>query len=161
MDKTHFFGSYFKCALKLSPIIIVPRIDNENDVKSHKEEYSCANCALNFKRKFELQNHKCLKEIKRREFKTILQKYKILQNRTQCRLCFKWFSSKERRNRHVTILHRKCVECSKCGLVFVDAITFIEHYKSLHRNVKSLQEENNMSPNAAKDVCKGNLGCGI
>ena len=99
MDRTHFFGSYFKCTLKLSPIIIVPRIDNENDVKSHKKVNSCANCAQNFKRKFELQNHKCLKEVKRGSFKAFLQKYKIRQNRIQCRLCFKWFSSKQRRNR--------------------------------------------------------------
>ena len=92
-------GLCVKCTIKLNPTIIIPRIDNELDVKNFKSHNSCNNCNLSFQRKFELRSHKCPRDVKRRNVKAFLQKFKFIRNKIQCRQCFKWFPSKERRNR--------------------------------------------------------------
>ena len=227
-------GLCSKCTTKLKPIIILPKIDNKEDVESYNNvrNIECDYCGVMFKHQEDLEGHNCLinnhdssgivsqdasvivsqdasvimsqdaleivsqdasgivsqdapgivsqdapgivtqdasgnvsqdssgtlsvniedinivrKDLfgtnkKNERIDRLIRKYQVMKISKQCRQCFKWFSSKQRRNKHITMLHKKSVTCEKCNVTFAETPDFVRHYKSFHKNSETLNNEN-------------------
>ena len=65
-------------------------------------------------------------------------KFRLPPNHKQCRQCFKWFTSKEKKNKHFKNLHTYHAKCDVCNITFLDKTTFVNHYKKNHRKPQKI-----------------------
>ena len=75
---------------------IETNIASENE-KNHDESFESCNGLKNYKK-----NERLSILIRKHQARKII--------RFQCRQCFKWFPSKKRRNKHITMLHKYSVQ---------------------------------------------------